>query len=247
MRLGSAFCLALLVLGSAAHADAQRRRRTDATPPPQPVATTGTLVVTVVQEGAEVYVDEQLIGTSPVAPQTLAAGSHTVRVRMPGFSEYSDVITVEGGGVADMPVELFALSEALSITTTPAGAHVFVDGNFMGETPVEVDLVDGTHSVRVTLHGYDEIVREVTAQSGHHEELALTMNAIPEDQLRSPEWYEEPVTWIAIGGGVVAAVVIVVVVVVATQGSGGSQTDAFCGQTGGCVRVDTPYLLGGTF
>jgi hypothetical protein len=236
-----------MFLAVATNAEAQRRRRPEPPPPAAPVVTTGTLVVTVMQEGAEVYVDEQLIGTSPVAPQTLNAGSHTVRVRMPGFSEYSDVITVEAGGVADMPVELFALSEALSITSTPEGAHVFIDGNFMGQTPVEVDLVDGVHSIRVTLHGYEEVVREVTAQSGHHDEIALTMTAIPEDQLRSPEWYEEPVTWIAIGGGVVAAVAIIVVVVLTTQGGGGSPTDAFCAQAGGCVRVDTPYLLGGTF
>lgn len=237
----------LCVLMSATAAHAQRRRRTPDPEPEAPVATTGTLTVTVLQEGAEVYVDEQLVGTSPVAPQTLAPGSHTVRVRMPGYSEYSDVITVERGAVADMPVELFALSEALSITSTPPGAHVFVDGNFAGETPVDVDLVDGTHSVRVTLHGYEEVVREVSAQSGRREELALTMTALPEDQLRGPEWYEEPITWIAVGGGVVAAVLVVVIVVVATQGSGGSQVDAFCGQPGGCVRVDTPFLLGGTF
>ena len=247
MRAVPLLCVALLVVSTlSGTAEAQRRRRTPE-PTPQAISSSGTLVVTVVQEGAEVYVDEQLVGTSPIAPQTLPVGSHTVRVRMPGFGEYSDVITVEPGGLADMPVELFALSEALSITTTPPGAHVFVDGNFMGETPVEVDLADGAHSIRVTLHGYEEVVREVTAESGHHQELALAMAAIPEDQLRGSEWYEEPVLWIAVGGGVVAAVVIAVVVVVTTQGSGGSQIDAFCAQTGGCVRVDTPFLLGTTF
>lgn len=244
MRFASLALLVCVVL-SASTAEAQRHRR-QPDPPPAPLATSGTLTVTVMQEGAEVYVDEQLVGTSPVAPQTLSPGSHTVRVRMPGFSEYSDVVTVERGVVADMPVELFALSEALSITTTPPGAHVFVDGDFAGETPVEVDLNDGTHSVRVTLHGYDEVVREVTAQSGHREDLAIEMTAIPEDQLRGPEWYEEPITWIAVGGGVVAAVALIVIVVVVTQGSGGSQIDAFCPPMQ-CVRVDTPYLLGGTF
>jgi hypothetical protein len=245
MRIVS-LALALWLLSFGATAQAQRHRRTPDAPPP-PVASTGTLTVTVVQEGAEVYVDEQLVGTSPVAAQTLSPGSHTVRVRMPGFSEYSDVITVERGGVVDMPVELFALSEALSITSSPPGAHVFVDGNFQGETPVDVDLQDGTHSVRLTLHGYEELVQEVTAQSGRREELALTLTALSEDQLRGAQWYEEPVTWIAVGGGVVAAVVIIVVVVVVTQGSGGSQIDAFCGQAGGCVRVDTPFLSGVTF
>lgn len=239
--------LLLCVVFGATTAAAQRRRHVPDPGTAAPLSSDGTLTVTVMQEGAEVYVDEQLVGTSPIAPQALQPGSHTVRVRMPGFSEYSDVITVERGGVVDMPVELFALSEALSITTTPPGAHVFVDGNFAGETPVDVDLNDGVHSVRVTLHGYEEAVQEITAESGRREEIALTMTALPEDQLRGAQWYEEPVTWIAVGGGVVAIVLIAVIVVVATQGGGSSQIDAFCGQGGGCVRVDTPFLLGGSF
>lgn len=248
-------CLAVVALLTmsllAAPATAQRRRRRDTQTttegPTAPTATTGTLTFQIVQEGAEVYVDEQLVGTSPVAPQTLARGSHTVRVRMPGFSEYSDVVTIEPGADLPLEVELFALSEALTITTTPPGAHVFIDGNFAGETPLDVDLQDGTHSIRVTLHGYEEAVREVTAQSGRHEELAVSLTALPEDALRGPEIYEEPLFWVGVGGGVLAAVAVVVIVVVATSGGGSSQADAFCGQAGGCIRVDTPFLLGGSF
>ncbi len=238
MILLSMFCLL-----APASVQAQRRRHTPEPPPAAPLSTTGTLTVTVVQEGAEVYIDEQLTGTSPIAPQTLTPGSHTVRIRLPGYSEYSDVITIERGAVMEVPVELFALAEALSITTTPAGAHVFVDGNFAGETPLDVDLADGHHSVRITLHGYEEVVRELDAESGRRDRLDVPMTELSADALRGPEWYEEPITWIAVGGGVAAAVVIVVVVAVLTTSSGPSQIEEFCAAPISCVRVDTPFLV----
>jgi hypothetical protein len=244
MRLASSLLLATVLLAALAPstADAQRRRRTPDAPPP-PAATTGTLSVTVVQEGAEVYIDEALMGTSPIAPQTLTPGSHTIRVRLPGYSEYSDVITIERGATADVPVELFALAEALTVTTTPPGAHVFVDGNFAGETPADVDLADGHHTVRITSHGYEEVIRELDAESGRREELDVTLTPLSADALRAPEWYEEPVTWIGIGGGVAALVVIIVVVAVVTSQPSSSQIDSFCAAPVSCVRVDTPFLL----
>lgn len=244
MRLALSLVLGFVLFAALApsSADAQRRRRTPE-PPPPPTATTGTMTVSVVQEGAEVYIDEQLIGTSPIAPRPLSPGSHTIRVRLPGYSEYSDVITIERGATADVPVELFALAEALTVTTTPPGAHVFVDGNFAGETPVEVDLADGHHSVRITSHGYEEVVRELDAESGRREVIDVTMTALSADALRGAEWYEEPVTWIAVGGGVAAAVVIIVVVAVLTTNTGPSQIDAFCAAPVSCVRVDTPFLV----
>jgi hypothetical protein len=243
MRFVPSLALALVMFVAIAPAsvEAQRRRRTPE-PPPTPVATTGVMSVTVVQEGAEVYIDEQLMGTSPIAPQTLPPGSHTLRVRLPGFSEYSDVIAVERGATVDVPVELFALAEALNVTTTPPGAHVFVDGNFAGETPVEIDLTDGHHSVRITLHGYEEVVRELDAESGRHEDLDVTMTALSAEALRGAEWYEEPVTWIGIGAGVAAVVAIIVVVAVLTTSSP-PQIDGFCGPPTSCIRVDTPFLL----
>ena len=245
MRLfARALVLGFVVLIAAApsSAGAQRRRHTPE-PPPPPLATTGTMTVTVTQDGAEVYIDEQLMGTSPIAPQSLSPGSHTVRVRLPGYSEYSDVVAIERGAVAEVPVELFALAEALSLTTTPPGAHVFVDGNFAGETPVEIDLADGHHSVRVTLHGYEEVVRDIEATSGRHEELDLSMTALSEDALRGAEWYEEPITWIAVGGGVAAVAVIIAVIVVVTTSGGASQRDTFCAPPVGCVPIEGPLTL----
>jgi hypothetical protein len=236
-RIG--FIAASVFLLTATHAGAQRRRggreRSEALAPSE-----GTLVVQATQEGAEVFVDEERVGTTPIEPLRLAPGAHTLRVRLPGYTEYSDVVHVVAGQVTEVPVDLFPLAHVLSIVTEPAGARVFVDGNFMGETPVEVDLLEGTHSIRLTLRGYEDAIREVQARAGNREELRVELVPLPPGALERSErteWYEEPVTWIAIGGGAVAVAVAIVILSVTTS-SGPSQIDQFCALPGGCVRLE---------
>jgi hypothetical protein len=52
---------------------------------PQPGPARGNLVVLSVPEGAEVLVDEVLVGETPFASSSLGSGSHTVQVRKAGW------------------------------------------------------------------------------------------------------------------------------------------------------------------
>jgi hypothetical protein len=233
-------CLGIVALVPAT-ADAQRRRcdRDRDRETAAPVATEGTLRFTGDYPGAEVLVDEASVGTMPLDPVTVPTGSHTIRIRRPGYSEYTDVVTVEGGAETEVWVDMLALSEVLEVETTPAGAHVFVDETFLGDTPTEVELIDGDRTIRLVLPGYEEVTRTVTAVAGTRETLHVDLEAIPEDD--GEQWYESPITWGAVGGGVAAVVIVVVVVVVATSSSG-SQLDQFC--SGGmqpCVRVPVTF------
>ncbi|WP_236605557.1 PEGA domain-containing protein [Sandaracinus amylolyticus] len=234
----AAFLGALVWSAMVAPADAQRRR-----PPRQPAQ--GTLVLEATQPGAEVFVDEQPVGTTPLDPISLAPGSHTLRVRLAGYTEFTDVVHVAPGQRTEVSVELFPLSQVLSVTTEPPGAHVYIDGDFMGDAPVEFDLLEGAHSLRVAHRGYADVVRQIEARAGTREALQLTLEALPPEMLSdtpdTTEWYEEPVTWIAIGGGAVAIAVAITVIAVVTTSEQGSELQTFCELPGGCFRVETPW------
>lgn len=240
-----AFACTIAVLLPASNADAQRRRRRDRdrdreeTVEAAPAETEGALMFTGDYAGAEVLVDEAPVGTMPLDPVMVAPGSHTLRIRLAGYSEYTDVVTVVAGEITDVWVDMIALSEVLAVETTPEGAHVFVDGTFLGDTPTEVELIDGERTLRLVLPGFEEITRTVTAVAGTHDTLTLTLNAIPEDD--GEQWYESPITWGAVGGGVALVVLIIVIVAVTTQSSG-SQLDQFCaGGTHACIRLDVSF------
>lgn len=230
----------LAVVGSVvlacADAEAQRRR-----------PRVGHLVLEGDQPGAEVYVDAELIGTMPLEPIELTAGEHTLRVTRPGYTELTEVVRIRPRRETTIEVSLLPISMVLSVVTEPEGAQLFVDGRFSGETPLEIDLLEGEHSIRVTRAGYQEVVRTIQARAGQNEVLELELENLPEEEMRAlvgpppeAEWYEEPLTWVLIGGSAVALAAGILLIVALTS-EDPTQVDQFCmGGDHPCLPVNPP-------
>jgi len=67
--------------------------------------TTGTLVVSSIPDGAEVYSDGAFIGNTP-ATLKLSPGQHTIRVSQSGFKDWSREISVQAGSEAHLSATL---------------------------------------------------------------------------------------------------------------------------------------------
>jgi hypothetical protein len=93
----------------------------------------------VLPDGAEVLIDETSVGVGPLAPVEVEPGEHAIRVRLQGYSEYTDVDTVGRGAEVHVPVDLIPLAHVLAVSTTPPGARLFVVDRFAGETPTDVE------------------------------------------------------------------------------------------------------------
>jgi hypothetical protein len=200
-----------VVLVATASAEAQRARN-------------GTLVISGDHPGAEVLIDGESVGVMPMEPVTLSPGEHSLRVTMPGFSEFNQVVRIAPRRPTEVLVELFPVSMSLLVVTEPEGARVFVDGNFAGEGPAQIELTEGQHSIRVTMLGYHERIETIDAALGSSQTLEIALEILPEDERRAlleppvTEWYEEPLVWILAGGGaLVVAGGIVLIVALATD------------------------------
>ena len=67
---------------------------------------------------------------------------------------------------------------ALSITSDPAGATVYVDGEVVGQTPLTIDqLPAGDHRVKIVKTGYLENGRVVTVASGQSKNVSVKLTA----------------------------------------------------------------------
>lgn len=235
----SSLALALMLSTSwVSGAEAQRRRR-DRTPTQQQEEPRRTchVVFSGLPDGAEILIDEEQVGVAPVGPIAAAPGEHALRVRLQGYSEYTDVIRLVAGHDLDVPVDLIPISHVVVVESEPTGARVFVDNNYSGDTPTELELSDGTHQLRLAMAGYQELTQTFEATAGHHDSLHLTLELVPPPS--PPQWYEDPIVWIVTGAVVVAAVGITVGVVFATAQP--SQVDAFCASPHMCLRFDTPF------
>jgi PEGA domain len=62
----------------------------------------------------------------------------------------------------------------VNVSSNPAGADVFADGDFVGNSPAVLKLEPGKHTVAVKSSGYTDWSREITIQTGS--EVQLTAN-----------------------------------------------------------------------
>jgi len=63
----------------------------------------------------------------------------------------------------------------VSLTTTPDGADVYVDGQFNGNSPATLKLKPGRHTIRVSMTGYSDWTREISTDAGSSAHLAATL------------------------------------------------------------------------
>jgi len=83
---------------------------------------------------------------------------------------------VVGAGAAETPKGSAGAAGALSITTEPDNADVYVDGRLAGQTPANVaSLAAGEHRVRIVKSGYLENARVVTLTAGEPAHLNVRL------------------------------------------------------------------------
>lgn len=59
-----------------------------------------------------------------------------------------------------------ALSGKLQLESKPTGADIEIDGNFVGDTPSDVEVADGEHAVTVKKAGYKDWERKLKVSAG---------------------------------------------------------------------------------
>jgi len=155
--------------------------------------TTGSLSFSSTPSGAAVIVDGVSRDVTPTTVKDLTAGSHTVRITMPGYGAYEGTATVTAGQTTPVTVSLSTLITTTQTTTTqttksqttttqttssgtgfievrsqPSGATINLDGvPIEGKTPAKLTNVKaGSHEVVLSLTGYPEWKQTVTVKTG---------------------------------------------------------------------------------
>ncbi|HET6844711.1 MAG TPA: serine/threonine-protein kinase [Candidatus Angelobacter sp.] len=126
-------------------------------PAPSAVAGTGEILLSSVPPGALVQM-EGLPGKSWTTPQLISSlepGIYRVTFSLAGYATETRNIAVVADGRAQAEVTFGSSASVLSVSTTPAGARIMIDGRDSGKlSPADVSLDAGVHRVVVSLDGY---------------------------------------------------------------------------------------------
>ena len=117
----------------------------------------GSIDLKISPNGSRVFVDDRLVGTSPIEQlKGLAAGEHQVRAVHDGYVEQTKTVSVGPGAQRLVTIQLLSQFGRISIDSTVRQADVFLDNHPLGQTPLKIveQVEPGAHELRVTKDGY---------------------------------------------------------------------------------------------
>lgn len=119
-------------------------------PPPQVI--NHSLSVSANVNGAEVYVNGNLAGTTPFSSQ-VPPGSYNIVVKAPGYVDYAQTVSVRGP--TRINANLQSMSHQVSISAANVrGATVFINGAQVGHSPYKAFLSPGSYTVTIKAPGF---------------------------------------------------------------------------------------------
>ncbi len=105
--------------------------------------------------GANILVDGDIVGVTPAVLEVLQ-GDHQLMLQRPTFASWQQDLVVTAGQLQDLgTIELQPAAGLLQLASTPTGANVTLDGEFQGQTPLELEIIPGRpHRLAVFKPGY---------------------------------------------------------------------------------------------
>jgi hypothetical protein len=134
-----------------------------------PSMQTGNIQVVSTPSGALVTLDRSRSANTPYTFTNIPVGTHEISVFMSGYQDFYMDVNVNQGQTAYVNAILqpAVTTGTLSVSSSPSGAAVYVDGSYRGVTSTSVgNLVPGTHSVQLILAGYQDWTGTVSIAAG---------------------------------------------------------------------------------
>ncbi len=163
-------------------------KTTDVLFPLEVISQPGSIVVNSNPSGAYVYMDATYKGKTPMTLSSVSPKDHVIELDLNGYYDWKTTVTVSPGVTSYVSAQMNPIPSQnpgyISVTSSPSGASVSVDGAYKGQTSdtqalVVGDLTAGSHTVALTLSGYQDYSTSVSVQSGVTTPLSVAMTPLP--------------------------------------------------------------------
>ena len=151
----------------------------------------GQLQITSQPSGAEILRNGKSQGDTPQQINLLESGE-SVSLQLAGYKTWQQTLSVPAGEQRKWPlIKLQAADGLLTLSSTPPGASVTHNGNYLGTTPLKIELPPASpQQLQLYLEAYYPATRSLNMASGEQRELKialkpklgkLTVSAQPDD------------------------------------------------------------------
>ena len=130
-----------------------------------------------VPQGADVRIDGKPLGKTPLQIELLA-GTYKLELSAERFKSWRTQLMVQPN--QPQVIENIRLQPAdgtLAVKTTPPGANVMIGKRYVGQTPLEINVVSDTqHVVQISKPGYEKASRKITVSVAGSTTLNVNLN-----------------------------------------------------------------------
>lgn len=151
------------------------------TPPPPGL---GSIAATTSPAGASIFLNGQFQGYAPLVIPNLQPRTYTVLARLEGYSDYAASVMVSSNTQARFdavlePSPIHRDYGYISVSSSPSGARVSIDGTYRGITPATITEYPGSHTVLVQMSGYSDYSQQVYVTADTTQFVTATLSPVP--------------------------------------------------------------------
>lgn len=130
---------------------------------------TATLVIKTVPVYADIFVDNEKVGTGEAIKPVSLGVEHRYRVVCDDYYTKEGVVQFVKQEEKTINVELEPNFGYITINTEPSGADVYIDKTMVGRTPYLIEkIARGQHRIEIRKTGYSPYTELVTIKTGDH-------------------------------------------------------------------------------
>ncbi|MCZ6601926.1 MAG: serine/threonine protein kinase [Planctomycetota bacterium] len=148
--------------------------------PPIPPAVPASLEIRSAPEGARVTFQGEDLGVTPLSASDVTPGEGELVVELKGYERHVENVKIDGGDAFSREITLHIILATVQITSEPAGASIFLDGEPKGEAPVNLtEFPPGDYEIRAEMEGYETKTVPAEIVGGDNPPVSISLEARP--------------------------------------------------------------------
>ena len=141
------------------------------------------ITIPTIPENAMVFVDLENTGSKTPGPIEILDGRHNITINAPGYQAWNDIIIVKAGTPTTLPIiRLEEIEGSASISTTPTGASITLDDQFLGTSPLVISVKPNhLHTLKVFKTGFQAAERTIQIDSDEKRDVHIALDILMGD------------------------------------------------------------------
>ncbi len=192
----------------------------NATLSPGTIPGTGSVSIGSLPSGGRIFIDGTYRGFIPPFESIdlvgLPGGTHDLLVRLDGYLDYRDAVEIAEGRDSSVSIWFYEAPDPIAngtvmVISRPAGGYAYLDGQFMGMSPVPLyHIPAGEHELVVKLAGYEDWSDIINVPAGRTSETMIDFIPVTNSPVTSGG-SARPAPLSFIGAGIALIVVLFVI------------------------------------